>query len=200
MIRNYFKIALRNLLKRRLFSIVNIFGLSIGLAACFLILHYVNFEWSYDNFHDDGNRIFRVLIKRSIASGDALFATTHPGVSPALKDQFSEIEESARIVPQSVFLNDVSVWTYVDERGQEKVFNEENVYCVDQAFLNLFSFPFLSGDLSTALLDPSSVVISETISRKYFGDQDPLGKTLLLNKDRRLTVTGVFKDIAGNSH
>ena len=200
MIRNYFKIALRNLLKRRFFSIVNIFGLAIGIAACILILQYVQFEWSYDHFHKDGDRIFRVLIKRNIASGDALFATTHPGVSAALKNEFPEIEESARIVPQSVFLNDVSVWTYVDENGREKVFNEEKVYCVDQSFLHLFSFPFLSGDFSSALLDPSSIVISETIARKYFGDQDPIGKILLLNNDRRFTVTGVFKNIPDNSH
>ena len=200
MIRNYLKLAYRNLLKRKLFSVVNILGLAIGMSACFLILQYFHFESSYDNFHKDADRIFRVLIKRSLPAGDALFATTHPGVSPALKNEFPEIEESARIVPQSVFLDDVSVWSHVDENGREKVFNEEKVFCVDQSFLNLFSFPFLSGDASTALLNPSSVVISETIAKKYFGHQDPAGKTLLLNGHRRFTVTGVFKDIVDNSH
>lgn len=200
MIHNYIKVALRNLLKRKFFSIVNIFGLSIGLSACFLIFQYVHFESSYDNFHADADHIFRVLIERSLTTGDALFATTHPGVSPALKNEFPEIEESARIVPQSVFLNDVSVWTYIDEDGHKKVFNEEKVYCVDQSFLTLFSFPFLLGDVSSALLDPSSVVISETLAAKYFGHEDPIGKTLLLNGQRRFSVTGVFKNIPDNSH
>src|SRR5690606_22332845 len=166
MIRNYFKTAIRSILKRRLFSVINIFGLSIGIAATFLILHYVHFEWSYDKFHKDSNRIYRVLTFRDITSRSVLFPTIHPGVSPALKAEFSEIEESTRVVPQSVYLNDISTWSYTEKNGIDRIFNEEKVYCVDSTFFTVFSFPFLSGNPATALVTPSSVVISESIAKK----------------------------------
>lgn len=200
MIRNYFKTAIRSILKRRLFSVINIFGLSIGIAATFLILQYVHFEWSYDKFHKDSNRIYRVLTYRDITSRSVLFPTIHPGVSPALKAEFSEIEESTRVVPQSVYLNDISTWSYTDEKGIDRIFNEEKVYCVDSTFFTVFSFPFLSGNPATALVTPSSVIISESIAKKYFGNDEAVGKTLMMNNSRRFTVTGVFKDVPGNSH
>jgi len=200
MIRNYLSVAFRSLLKRKVFSIVNILGLAIGMSATFMILQYVQYEWSYDKFHVDGDRIYRVLTNRGILSGDALFATTHPGVAEALERDFPEVEIAVRMVPQSVFLNDGSAWSYVNERGEYTTFHETEVYNVDPDFLKLFSFRMLRGDPATALSDPSSVVISSSIALKYFGSDDPLGKSLLLNNERRFTVTAVIEDVPGNSH
>lgn len=179
---------------------VNILGLAIGMSATFLIFEYVQYEWSYDRFHEDGDRIYRVLTNRDILSGEALFATTHPGVAGALERDFPEVELAARMVPQSVFLTDGSTWSYVDERGEYTTFQETGVYNVDPGFLELFSFPLLRGDRATALSDPSSIVLSETIAHKYFGSDDPVGKVMLLNNGRRFTVTGVVVDVPGNSH
>lgn len=173
MIRNYIRVAFRNLLKSRVFSAVNILGLAIGMSATFLIFEYVQYEWSYDKFHEDGDRIYRVLTNRHILSGDALFATTHPGVAKALERDFPEVELAARMVPQSAILTDGSSWSYVNERGEYTTFKEKGVYNVDPDFFELFSFPLLRGNRATALSDPSSVVISESIAQKYFGGTIP---------------------------
>ena len=200
MIRNYIVIAIRSLLKRRLFSIVNVLGLAIGMGATFMMLQYVQYEWSYDKFHEDGERIYRVLTNRDISSGSALFATTHPGVATALESDFPEVEVAVRMAPQSVFLDDGSTWSCINERGDQITFHETGVYNVDPGFFKLFSFPLFRGDPEMVLSDPSSVVISESIALKNFGNDDPWGKSMLLNNDRRFTVTGVMGDVPGNSH
>jgi putative ABC transport system permease protein len=196
MIKNYLKIAYRNLLRNKLFTLVNIFGLAIGMAACFLIVQYVRFELSYDKFHEEHDRIYRVIIDADKESS----ATNHPGAGPALKQDFPEVQEYARIVHQSIFMGNSSTWAYVDEKGEMKSFNEDRVYCADPSFITMFSFPFVYGDPQQALADNSSIVISQSISRKFFGNENPLGKTLLLGGERPFTVTGVFKDVPENSH
>ena len=196
MIKNYLKIAYRNLLRNKLFTLVNIFGLAIGMAACFLIVQYVRFELSYDKFHEKHDRIYRVIIDADKESS----ATNQPGAGPALKQDFPEVQEYARIVHQSIFMGNSSTWVYVDEGGEMKSFNEDRVYCADPSFLTMFSFPFVYGDPQQALADNSSIVISQSISRKFFGNENPLGKTLLLGGERPFTVTGVFKDVPENSH
>ena len=189
---NYLVISWRNTLKNKVFSIVNVFGLSVGLAACFLILQYVAFELSYDKFHTDSDRIYRVYM-------DDL-ATNHPGVGPAMKADFPEVEEYARIVPQSIFAGNIVGITYEDSVGNKTVFNEEKAYDVDPSFLTMFSFPFIYGDPTTALNDMSSIVISEATAEKFFADINPVGKTLVIDGFRSFTVTGVFKNIPENSH
>lgn len=196
MIKNYFKIAYRNLLRNKLFSLVNISGLAIGIAACFLILQYVRFEFSYDKFHDQGANIYRI----GIQSEGETSATNHPGTGPALKRTFPEVKEFARIVHQSIFWGNSSSWLYINETGGIKSFNEERVYCADPSLLTMFSFPFVHGDPGQALAGNTSVAISESTAKKYFGDDDPLGKTLLLNGENPYTVSGVFKDVPENSH
>ncbi len=196
MFQNYLKIAFRNLVKSKAFSAINAFGLALGLAACFLIMQYVLFELSYDQFHQDGDRIYRVIHDVN----ETKSAATHPGVGPALEADFPEVEAYARAVHQSIFMGDIAAWSYVDEVGNTKVFNEEHVYSVDPSFLTMFSFPFIYGDPAQALDDVSSVVISETVAEKFFGAENPLGKTLLLDGGRSLTITGVFKDVSENSH
>ena len=196
MIKNYLKIAYRNLIRNKLFSVVNIFGLAIGMAACFLIVQYVRFEVSYDKFHEKHDRIYRVIIDADKESS----ATNHPGAGPALKQDFPEVQEYARLVHQSIFMGNSSTWAYVDEGGEMKSFNEDRVYCADPSFITMFSFPFVYGDPQQALADNSSVVISQSVAKKFFGNENPMGKTLLLGGDQPFTVTGVFKDVPENSH
>ena len=192
LLQNYLKISWRNTLKNKVFSFVNVFGLSVGLAACFLIMQYVSFELSYDKFHDNSNNIYRIHIDN--------MATNHPGAGPALKADFPEVIEFARMVPQTIFAGNIISITYEDSAGNKTVFNEEKAYDVDPSFLSMFSFPFIFGDPSTALNDISSIVISESIAEKFFDDKNPLGKTLVIDGFRSFTVTGVFKNIPENSH
>ena len=192
MLKHNFKVSIRSLRKQMLFSLINVVGLAIGLAACLLILQYVRFERSYDRFHQNGENIYRVTINQSAAN--------HPGAGPALKADFREVEEFARMLPQSIFIGNNAAWSYLDESGNEKVFNEERVYNVDASFLRMFSFPFIYGDPNTALSDVNSVVISERISNKFFGSENPVGKTLVLNGNRSFSVTGVVQNVPENSH
>src|SRR5690606_38201431 len=125
---------------------------------------------------------------------------THPGIGPALKADFPEIEESARMLHQSLFLGDNIAVTYDDGEGNVLSFNENDLYDVDPSFLSMFSFSFLYGDSVNALSKPGNLVISETLSRKFFGDQNPIGKTLRLLGRFPFTVNGGFKEIPENSH
>jgi putative ABC transport system permease protein len=200
MIKNYLTIAWRNLLRNKIFSIINILGLAIGFSVCFLILQYVFFEYSYDRFHTNADRIYRVTVDFSWAAGPALLAANHPGVGPAMKADYPEVEEYARIVHQSIFIGKVATWSHADDSGIEKIFNEDRVYCADPSFLKMFDFPFLYGDPESALDDASAVVISESVSKKFFGAVNPIGETMTLNGWRDFTVTGVFKDVVENSH
>ncbi len=193
---NYFKIALRNTLNSKLFSSINIVGLAIGLATCFLIMQYVLYEESYDSYHINGDNIYRV----NLDNGEGPVASNHPGSGPSLKDDYPEVVEYARMVPQAIFVGDVTAWSYVTEDGEAKVFNEEKVYNVDPSFLTMFSFPFIHGDPKSALNDARSVVISKKVAEKFFGNETPLGKTLSVNGDNPFNVTGVFEDIPENSH
>jgi putative ABC transport system permease protein len=200
MYKSYFKVGWRNLLRNKGYSTINITGLAIGMAACFLIIQYVHFELSYDQFHQNSDRIYRVLIDFDNPGESVLSAANHPGTGPAMKAELPEVEQYARIVHQSIFREKVTTWSYVDGSGNEKTFNEERVYNADASFLKMFSFPFILGDPKTALDDASAVVISESVSKKFFGRENSLGKTLTVDGQRNLTVTGVFADVPENSH
>ncbi len=197
---NYFKAGSRNLIRNKSFSTINIFGLAIGMAAFFLIIQYVDFELNYDKFHQNSDRIYRVIIDSERSSSSSLIASNHPGTGPSMKTDFPEVEEYARIIHQSIFMGEVTTWSYIDEPGREKIFNEARVFSADPSFLTMFSFPFVFGDPGNALTDINSVVISQSVSEKFFGPENPLGKTLTLNGRQTYNVTGVFKDIPGNSH
>ncbi len=200
MFRNYFIIGYRNLLRNKVFSLINISGLAIGLAACFFIVLYVRFEMSYDRFHTKSDRIFRVTNYRFQGSNSTKMATCNPGTGPAMKAEFPEVTDYARAVHQSLFMGGVAAWSHTDNEGSMKVFNEELLYDVDPSFLTVFDFPFVLGNPHDVLSDPKSVVVSETVAKKFFGKDNPLGKTMVLNGRRDFTVTGVFKDVPENSH
>ncbi|MCP4726575.1 MAG: ABC transporter permease [bacterium] len=190
MLKNYIKTTFRNIRRHKSFSFFNILGLSIGMTSCILILLYVRFEESYDSFHKDAERIYRVRMD-SYRNNEKSFesAVTYPAVGPALKNDFPEVEEFTRLYPHVRGI----------VRYGDKIFREENMFYVDDSFFSIFSYELLKGDKNAALAEPNSVIISESIAGKYFGDADPIGEIIILN-DNDLKVTSVFKDIPENSH
>lgn len=198
MFKNYLKIAFRNLLKNKVYSLINIFGLAIGMAACFFIFQYIRFELSYDQFHVNGKNIYRVPITYARGFSQNANVLNHPAVGPAMKAEFPEVIAQARITPTSTFEKNITV-SKDDGRGNVIRFNESRIFSADPSFLTMFSFPFLEGDPSTALIDPGNTVISESIARKYFGKSSALNQTLAFN-GFPFKVAGVFKDVPENSH
>ena len=200
MFRNYFTIAYRNLIKNRIYTLVNISGLAIGMAACFFIFQYVHFESSYDGFNNNLANIYRVNISFGGSFSNLQpMSTNHPAVGPAMKKEFPEVVDYARVVNPVIFVAASNI-SYTNTKGNVIIFNPGKLYFADASFLTMFSFPFVSGDSSKALVAANSTVISEKLAQKYFGKDDPMGKTLLLNQNLPLKVTGVFKDVPENSH
>jgi putative ABC transport system permease protein len=195
MYKKYLVISVRNLLRNKVFTAVNIFGLAVGMAACFAILQYVHFEMSYDKFHKNADRIYRVLLQ----TDHVYRATNHPATGPALKKDFPEVVEYARAVHQSILINNQIAWSCTDNQGNKKVFNMDNTYFVDPSFITMFSFPFIYGDPRSALKNQNDIAISRSVSQKFFGNENPVGKELRINDRWPLIVTGVFEDIPENS-
>lgn len=192
MLKSYLKIALRNLLKHKAYSFINIAGLAVGLACCLLISLYVKDELSYDRYHAKADRIFKVATEVRSAEKQSQFALTPAPLAEALARDFPEVETTTRL------------FTFFGEglvRYGEKRFNEPRIYFGDSTFFDVFSIPLLRGEIKTALAQPNTVVLSESAARKYFGSNDPLGKTLSINNDGLdLQVAGVMQDIPANTH
>jgi putative ABC transport system permease protein len=190
MIKNYIKVAFRNMKKQKIYSFINMGGLAIGMACCILILLWVQDELNYDKFHRKGDRIYRLVCTDDWAGKADKFAVTPPAMAPSLVQDFPEIAGATRYYEVDNIL--VS--------NQEKKFLEEKVSVADPAFFEIFSFHLVRGNTKTALSDPRSVVLTESHGRKYFGDQDPLGKTLMVAGRHAFKVTGIMKDFPPNSH
>jgi putative ABC transport system permease protein len=198
MIRNYVTLTVRVLLKNKVFSIINIAGLAIGISVCLLILQYVSFEFSYDRFHQHASDIYRVANDR-FQDGKLIQhgMITYSAVGKALNDDYDEIIENARVFPSGSRILDVN---------GEKTETEEESLTVDNAFINMFSFPFLAGDKKTALLKSNEVILSETLARKLFkytGNDfsSLLGKTLVMDTETiPYAVKGIVEDTPANSH
>src|SRR6201996_1307632 len=159
MIRNYFKTAWRNLWKNKVFSLINILGLSLGMAACLLILQYVNFELSYDHFNKNAKNIYRVVNDRYQNGKLIQHGTiTYSGVGKAMKDDYAEVANNARVLN----FGETTV-TYKDKKISKSL-----AYCVDNSLLSMFTFPTVAGDQKTAIADVNTAVISETLARKIF--------------------------------
>ncbi len=189
MIKNYLRIAFRNLWRHKGFSLLNILGLTIGMSACFLVFLYVKFELSYDDFHSKSDRIYRIVTDIVNPSETLHFSVAAPAMPVAAKRDFPEIERQVRFDPSSFLIR----------RGDLKI-QEQNIAAVDSTFFEIFDFPLLKGNPVTALREPLSVVLSETAAKKYFGSDDPMGQQLLLT-DQSLPakVTGVMKDMPENT-
>ena len=191
MVRNYFKTALRNLWRNKIFSLINISGLSVGLACCMLIFLFTKDEVSYDRFQKNSEHLFRIVATVTSPDGNARpEGSTGMMPGPSFKDAIPEIEDFVRV--ESAGFN--------VKKGTE-IFDEEALY-VDDNFFSVFSFPLVEGDPKTALTDIHSVVISEDIAKKYFGNKDAVGQTLELNTGEKFEpfiVTGVAKRSPQNS-
>jgi putative ABC transport system permease protein len=189
MLKNYLRIAFRNLWRHRAYSFLNIMGLTIGMSACFLIFLYVRFELSYDDFHDKKDRIYRMVCDIKTPTETMNLGVCSAPMAINAKDEFPEIESVVRFDPRS----------FLVRRGDIK-FQEENSVLADSAFFEVFDFPLLQGDPRTALREPLSVVLPEKTAKKYFGNENPMGQTLLLRDDGKVAkVTGVMKDMPENS-
>jgi putative ABC transport system permease protein len=193
MFKNYFKIALRNLFKNRLYSVINILGLSVGLGCVLLITVYVMHELSYDKFHENSNELYRVTESYKADGTTDAYATTYSALAPALKGEFSAIKKITHLYPSSGLVTGPDNTSY----------QEDGIVLADSTFFEMFSFPLKKGNPATALDEPFTLVITEQVATKFFGNEDPIGKSLRL-KDSRNTfdfeVTGVAVNPPSNSH
>ncbi|HEY8927970.1 MAG TPA: ABC transporter permease [Mucilaginibacter sp.] len=194
MIRNYIKIAWRNLLRNKISSIINISGLAIGLACVLLIGMYVADELSYDRFFNNANRIYRINLDGKMGNEQFTVGHTPPPVGLALKNSFPQIESYTRI-----FLPGDKIVHY-EYKGQKNSLTEKSLLAVDSNFLKFFSYQLVSGDAATCLNGINSVVLTEKAAKKYFGDESPIGKTLVMDEySSPFTVTAVLKDLPKQS-
>jgi len=182
MFENYFKVAYRNLKKNKAYTFISVFGLSIGLAVCTLLLMYVQNEFSYDKFNENADNIYRLTQHEH--------ASHAPQVAKLLADNLHKIKDFVRIFPMD---------SEIIEYDHKKI-KEQNIPFADPALFRMFSFPFVSGDSETALDKPFTTVISEKFAQKYFSDENPMGKVLKLGGEYDYTITGVMKDMPQNSH
>jgi len=191
MIKNYLKIAFRNLLRNKLFSVLNILGLVLGMVACILITQYVAFEMNHDSFHQKGEQIYRVNAD-DYQNGKLVDASAMSYLSTGemLAQDFPEVESFVAIMPT----NEVVI------SHQNKRFRETKGYFASPSFFNIFSFKLLKGAATQVLREPGSMVITKKMARKYFANENPLGKTLRYNDNSIFKVTGVVESPPTNSH
>jgi putative ABC transport system permease protein len=191
MLKNYFTIAWRNLVRNKAFSAINILGLSIGIAACVLILQYVTFELSYDNFHAKGDRIYRVRQDRyDKGKLSTQWAGGAQAAGNSFKAAFGEVEDYVKVLKRRALIADYG----------EKSLKVERVFVASESFFKIFSYPLLAGNATTVLAEPNTVVLSESVARRLFGSANPMGKTIKLNQEKAVKVAGVYQDMPANSH
>jgi putative ABC transport system permease protein len=192
MLQNYFKIAWRNLMKNKVFSLINIIGLSVGLTCCILITAFVVDELSYDQYPAQSGQIYRVGIHLLGNGAVTDFPNVDIAVGQGIKNAFPEVEASTRLMR----------WNQAFIRYKEKQIKEKSIAFIDSNFLEIFSVPFLEGDVKTALKEPNSMVITKAFSRRFFGNEPALGKVLTFGGNNEVVrkVTGVIDHIPANSH
>lgn len=190
MLKNYITIALRNLLRQKGFAIINILGLTIGLTVSALIILYIVHELGYDRFHDNADRIYRVAVNGEISGQELNVAVSSPPFGPALVNDYPEVVDYTRVNPPQHSLFSIGDQSYY----------EDNILYADSSFFNLFTVALLHGNPETALTVPRSIVLTESVAKKYFGEDYPIGKVLRYNDQADLTVTGVCEDYPDNSH
>jgi len=190
MLKNYLKVALRNLSRTKIFSLINITGLAIGMAGTLMILMYVTNELSYENFHKNRKQIYRVSVEFGEKDNTMRFAAVMPALAPALVEEVPEVINAVR------FERDEHALLEYEERK----FNEQNFFFADPSVFEIFSFSMIKGSRQTALNDPFSTVITERAAQKYFGDEEPVGKSMIYNQKYPLNITGVIKNLPANTH
>ena len=189
MLNNYIKIALRNFLRYKLYSIINLSGLAVGLACFILIILYINFEFGYESHNEKLPDIYRINVIQTARNDEFKSSYSMPPLGPAFKEGISEIKDYVRF-----YNTRESLIKYRD-----KSFYEKGVVYTDPGLFNVFTVPVIAGDPNTALSDKNTVVITESVAQKYFGEHNPLGQVLLLDNEDNLTVTAVVKDFPANT-
>ena len=192
MIKNYLLIAFRSLQKHISYAAINVVGLSIGLATCLLLITWISHELSYDTFHEKASRIYRASLEYSFGGQTARTAISPTALLPAVQKNFAEVETGVR-------LYNPSAWTPYVLQKDDKLFQEGRFYFADSTFFDVFTFPLLKGSAKDALTQPNSVVLTRSMAKKYFGSEDVIGKTIMVNNKQEYTVTGLTEDVPSNS-
>ncbi len=198
MLRNLITVAYRNLIRHKVFSFINIMGLAIGIAASTLLLGYISSELSYDDFHSNRENIYRIRFdsyKSDVLENSS--AIGYYGAAPAIKENFPEVLNYVRLHRAD------GMYTYHPKNGQSVSYNEKKAFYSDSTVFSVFNFKLIEGDESRVLRSPNSLVMSESSAKKFFGDENPIGKTISLTSDwegGEYFVEGVFKDVPDNSH
>jgi ABC-type antimicrobial peptide transport system permease subunit len=190
MFKNYLKIAFRNIKRHKGYSFINIAGLAIGMACCIMMVIYIASELSFDRYHENAHRIYRLCRYANIGGTDITSGISNATAASALRDSYPEVINAVRFG-----------WTNQPVvKYQDKQFFETQFYYADDPVFDIFSWPMIKGNPGTALKAPYSIVLTEDLAKKYFGDEEPLGKILKINNKENYTVTGVIKNIPVNSH
>lgn len=192
MLTNHIKLAWRNLKTNPMFSVINILGLSLGLAITILLFLFITYERSYDTDYANRDDIYRTLVQTNESYDNEVYCTSPAALAPALKADIPEVKYAARMLK-----HDFGKTAFI--KVDEVSFLEKELYWCDPELLTIFSMPFVKGDVSKALSRPNTVTLSQSTAKKYFGSSDPIGKTITVDNDKELEVTGVFEDFPGNS-
>jgi putative ABC transport system permease protein len=188
MFENYLKITLRNIFKHKGHTFINIFGLSVGITCCLLLLLWIQDELSYDRYHENADRIYRVISQYEVDGKLRRSAATSAPLAPAVINEFPEVEKAVRFGVNGFLV------CYKDKCFSERIFFS------DPEIFNVFNIPLIQGDPKSVLKEPYSIIISEKMRKKYFSQKDPIGEILNIDKWHALKITGVFKNIPRNSH
>ncbi len=192
MFKNHLKITWRNLKTSKTFSVINILGLSLGLAITILLFLFITHERSFDTMYSQKDSIYRVLLNTEENNEKEVWCSAPAALAPALKNDIPEIKQTARML-----LHDFGETAFIHTNDAN--FTEEKLYWCDNALFKIFDIPFVKGQPENALSRPNTVVLSKSTAQKYFGTKDPLGKTIVINNKTSLEVTGVFNDFPSNS-
>jgi putative ABC transport system permease protein len=190
MLAHYLKIAFRNATRRKAYSVINIAGLAVGMACCILILVYVLTETGYDRYHAKADRIYRIGTNLTLGGTPNAIASTNAPPALAMVEDYPEVVAEARFRPMGKR----------PVRYEDRHFYEERMLFADASVFEVFSFPMIRGNPDTALAQAGSIVLTEASAKKFFGDQDPMGKTLIVNTDMEYTVTGIVENVRHDSH
>ena len=193
MFKNYLKIALRNIMRQKGYSFINISGLAIGLACCFLIVLFVRDELSYDTFNINGANIYRAVSANGLDNMNPRYAGSPAPLAAALKEKFPEIINTVRF--DDFAFKEKALVTY-----NNKKYYENHFVLADPSFFDIFSYELIRGNPETALTNPNNLVMTESAARKYFGDEDPIGKLVMYEGEQEFVVNGIMKDMPHNSH
>ncbi len=189
MIKNLIKTAVRHMMKHPGYSFMNVLGLTLGITSALFLLIYVSDEVSYDRYHENADRIYRVSSKITETDDQFTWIVAQIPFGPQVAQDYPEVEAYVRFInmPRALY------------KHEDKEFNEENFFYADSALFDIFTYKVIRGDARSALLEPNKIVLTETVAARYFGEDDPVGKTLTAG-DAAFEVTGVIEDVPFNSH